>query len=237
MYITRSQQKECNENDDFNWEFYFSRVKADEIIKQMNASQIVSNLRKHLTEDKFRLTLSICKMMRSLFEGIDVDNPRVLELGAATGFLTRWLISQYGGSGVLVDRSEGAYKAFLSMDDDFRKAVTYVKGDIFEIELERTFDLVCSFGLIEHFKKKKRVIDIHKKFVNPNGYILIIIPLDTLLTRLFFEVYVELNFGYRELLNKKEFEEVLTGEDLEISKIAVSEGYSYDFAGAVCKKK
>lgn len=236
MYITRAIKNNCCEHDDFNWESYFSMAKTGEIVKQIDASQIVSNLRQHLTEDKFRMTLALSKVMRALFRGIPIAKPRVLELGAATGFLTRWLISQYGGSGVLVDRSENAYHAFLSMKDSFCKTVTYINEDIFRVEPEGTFDLVCSFGLIEHFKEKTPVIDIHKKFAAPNGYILILVPLDTLLTRIFFEVRVELNFGYRELLTQKEFKAVLVGEDLEVMEVAASQGYSYDFAGAVCRK-
>ena len=55
--------------------------------------------------------------MKNLLAEINLDNPQILELGAATGVLTRWLISQYGGNGVLVDKNKSSLNAYNSLKD------------------------------------------------------------------------------------------------------------------------
>jgi hypothetical protein len=73
----------------------------------------------------------------------------------------------------------------------------------------------------------------HKKFVKPGGIILILVPFDTPLTRVFYEVHQELNPGYRELLSKEEFCEILVQSGLEIINTYISHGYVYDIIGGV----
>jgi hypothetical protein len=106
--------------------------------------------------------------------------------------------------------------------------------DLFQLDLAETFDVVCSFGLIEHFVHKEALLEIHKKFAAFNGMVIILVPLDSPLTRAFLEVHPELNLGYRELLKEKEFKKILVQNGLEVVRTKVSHGYSYDFVGALC---
>lgn len=232
MYITDVYKNEGNEN--FDWEAYFSTKDSSEIIDQMDHVQLVSILRKHLKEDKFRMTFTLSRLMRDLLKDIEIKSPKILELGAATGFLTRWLISQYGGRGVLVDKSKASSRTFTGMQDSIKRYITYLNVDLFNLELEETFDLVCSFGLIEHFIEKTAVLAVHRKFAASNGKVIILVPLDSPLTRAFLELHPELNRGYRELLTVKELKRILNGNGLEVIRIKVSQGYCYDFVGAVC---
>ena len=179
------------------------------------------------------MTLALNTMMRKLLKNREPHHPRILELGAATGLLTRWLTEEYGGSGVLVDNSEASCQAFHTMEYDRKKNLTYLKNDLFQLELEERFDLVCSFGLIEHFIDKRAVLEIHRKFSAPGGSEF---PVDfqyTPLTRTFFELHPELNLGYRELLKEKEFKEILTRQGMKILRTQASSGYAYDFLGAL----
>lgn len=232
MFVTNVFKNEGNEN--FDWEAYFSPEHADKIIQQMDSLQIIANLRKHLQENKFRLTFTLSKLLRKLLAGEEVKSPKILELGAATGLLTRWLISQYGGTGVLVDKSEASYKKYCEMKDNIKRYLTYITGDIFNLELAEEFDLVCSFGLVEHFVDKRDVLEAHGKFVSSDGVIVILVPLDSPLTRAFLEIHPELNLGYRELLTEIEFKKMLTQNGLKVKRTEVSKGYCYDFVGALC---
>jgi SAM-dependent methyltransferase len=233
MYRTQIVKNESSES--FDWESFFSPGVSAEIIRQMDPVKILARVRMHLKEDKFQLTMVLSRLMRSLLSGIPLKSPRILELGAATGLLTRWLISRYGGSGVLVDSSEASFQAYARMKDNVKQHITYLETSLFELRLEETFDLVCSFGLIEHFVDKKPVLDVHKKFLAANGRIVILVPLDSPLTRAFLDVHPELNLGYRELLTEKELKTLLRDNDLEVGAAAVSRGYCYDFVGAVCR--
>ncbi|MGD2087789.1 MAG: methyltransferase domain-containing protein, partial [Candidatus Aminicenantes bacterium] len=190
-----------NDLENFDWEAYFSGENPAKIFEGMDLGKLIFNSRNHLKEDKFRMTFVLGRVLRSILRDVTLNkNPRTLELGAATGFLTRWLISQYGGTGVLVDNSKASYQAYSSLKNPFKKYITYLDEDIFSLKLGENFDIVCSFGLMEHFIDKKEVLDVHRRFLAPEGIILILVPLDTPLTRVFWELYPELNRGYRELL-------------------------------------
>lgn len=232
MYQTEVFKNESN--DIFDWETYFSTEYSNSIIDQIDTVRMISKLRMHLKEDKFKLSFSLTRLMKELLKGIEIKSPDILELGAATGFLTRWLISQYGGSGLLVDKSNASFRTYSEMQDNLKKHITYLKADLFQLQLEEKFDLVCSFGLIEHFVDKQAVIAAHKKFAASNARIIILVPLDSPLTRAFLEVHPELNRGYRELLSGKELKRILSRNGLEVIRINVSQGYCYDFVGAVC---
>jgi cyclopropane fatty-acyl-phospholipid synthase-like methyltransferase len=233
MYVTDVFKNEGSE--DFDWEAYFSPEHADKIIQQVDPLQIIANLRKHLQENKFRLTFTLSKLLRKLLAGEEVKSPNILELGAATGLLTRWLVCRYGGTGVLVDKSEASYKKYCEIKDNIKRYLTYITEDIFALELAEEFDLVCSFGLVEHFVDKRDVLAVHRKFVSSRGIIVLLVPLDSPLTRAFLEVHPELNLGYRELLTESEFKKMLTQNGLKVVRTEVSKGYCYDFVGALCR--
>ncbi|MCP5050866.1 MAG: methyltransferase domain-containing protein [bacterium] len=233
MYITKNLAAQGG--DHFDWETYFSQEQSGQLPPQVEPRQVLHQVRGHLKEDKSRMTLTLTKLMRNVLTGLTLENPRILELGAATGFLTRWLISQYGGSGVLVDSSPASYQAYRSTKSPLSDSITYLREDIFQLEPAESFDLVCSFGLIEHFKDKQAVLEAHWKFARPHGLIVILVPSDTRLTRVFFEAHMELNTGYRELLTMRELENCVRKENLEIVNSGISNGYAYDFGAVVCR--
>lgn len=235
MYITRSSTKSKNIN--FDWKNYFQKRSTDEILNLIDLKQMFFNLREHLKEEKYLITIVLQRVLSVLLKDLKIEKPSILELGAATGLLTRWLISRYSGIGVLVDNNKTSYQAYKSIRDNLDQSINYLIEDIFTLKLNKLFDIVCSFGLIEHFKEKSNVIDIHKKFVDPKGFILIFVPLDSPLSRSFFEVNPELNLGYRELLKEKEFTDILLQAGLETIRTKKSTGYTYDFIGAICRKK
>ena len=234
MYVKNFITNELH--DDFDWDKYFSRKHKDEIIEQMDYKKIVLNLRSHLREDKFKMAFALGRVLRVLLKDLNINkNPGILELGAATGFLTRWLISQYGGTGVLVDKSKASYNAYTLVKDSNKKYITYIKKDLFILELAETFYLICSFCLSEHFLDKSAVLAVHKKFLASNGFIIILVPMDSLLTRAFLEVHPELNLGYRDLLTEKSLKCLLMQNGMQVIKTQKSKGYIYDFVGAVCR--
>lgn len=49
-------------------------------------------------------------------------------------------------------------------------------GNFFIFKTERKFNVVCSFGFIEHFKNWKKVLDLQKNLVDSGGYIVVEVP-------------------------------------------------------------
>lgn len=60
----------------------------------------------------------------------------------------------------------------LKKDDD----VKVIEADIFAYEPVEFYDIVCSFGLIEHFSDLELVLSCHFKFMKPNGVLLMTLP-------------------------------------------------------------
>jgi 2-polyprenyl-3-methyl-5-hydroxy-6-metoxy-1,4-benzoquinol methylase len=231
MFIVKDY---LNIKNNFNWSEYFSEQRRLDFLSQVDIEEIYRNVRVYLKEDNSKMGFVIFHMLKELFKSEKVISPRVLELGAASGFLTRSILSIYQGTGVLVDKNEESCKQFYKLDDPVKFNIQYIVSDLFELDIKQKFDIVCSFGLIEHFPDKSGVMSIHKKFIVENGKLLIIVPLDTPLTRAYFEVNPELNLGYRELLTKNEFIKILKESDLKILNTAISFGYSYDFIAVLC---
>lgn len=231
MYVTKIAAEPPQGN--FDWSMFFSDKDSRRALDYLDARQVLENLRRILKENDFDFTLSNTRMLRSVLKGIDLKDKRIVELGAATGFLTRWLINEYGGRGVLVDSNEAAHEAFKKVKDSAKEKIEYRIGDIFNMPLEK-FDVVCSFGLIEHFKDKTDVIRIHRDMVADGGIALILVPMDSKLSRAFYEVHPELNLGYRELWSESELVDLLRQNGFDVVRSERSFGYAYDFVAAVC---
>jgi 2-polyprenyl-3-methyl-5-hydroxy-6-metoxy-1,4-benzoquinol methylase len=231
MYLTENLSEI---KDAFSWQNYLPNKGKVDKMSHEDLSRIFEKLRKHLKENGFNMTIALSKAMKTLLKDIEIKDPEILELGAATGYLTKWLINQYGGNGTLIDSSEASHEAFLKDHQNY-KSLTYIVQDIFALDLDKKFDITCSFGLIEHFSDKKDVIEVHKKFLKETGYTIILVPYDSPLTRAYYDLHPEVNLGYRELINETEFKEILKSCNLNIIKTSITSGYVYDFIAAVCK--
>ena len=161
---------------------------------------------------------------RALFEGLGVERPRILFLGAAEGYEAMQLLAMYpGGHATLVDYDPfcrdvrfaefpDAYP-FLGVDPatghkrvwhKSQMDIDYVVSDIRDLTYGPEFDIVISVGLIEHFPDayKPLAFDFHRRFVKPNGWVLMTTPRDQRRTRAYYNIMSDrLNFGYRELMD------------------------------------
>ena len=164
---------------------------------------------------------------RALFEGLEVDKPEILFLGAADGYEAMQLMAMYpGGHAVLVDydpfcASErfGNFPAqypFLGADPTGgahhiwyrdQMAIDFEVSDIRDLKYGREFDIVISVGLLEHFPDdyKPLAIDFHRRFLKPGGYALFTTPRQQLRSKMFYRVMGDImNFGYRELMTPQQ---------------------------------
>ncbi|AWX56433.1 MULTISPECIES: cyclopropane-fatty-acyl-phospholipid synthase family protein [Brevibacillus] len=224
-----------NTSADFDWTEYFTRLHNGEI-PSLDTHIYFQNIRHLLSENAHLLGLVLGDVLRKLLRGVQIKTePRMLELGAGTGFLTRLLLTMYQGSGVLVDNCQTSFNAYNKIADKHADHITYILQDLFTLELEETFDVVCSFGLIEHFKEKNEILSVHKQFCKEDGHMILVVPMDSFLTRAYYEVHPEINLGYRELLTKKTALEQLRASGLEPIRAEVSQGYVYDFLAILCK--
>lgn len=164
---------------------------------------------------------------RALFEGLDLERPEVLFLGAADGYEAMQLLAMYpGGHAVLVDYDDfcrthrfGRFPEsypFLGRDPatgdrrvyrrhDFE--IDFLVEDIRDLRLGREFDVVVSVGLLEHFpdRLKPLVFEWHRRFLRPGGYAILTTPRRQWRSRAFYLAMAEImNFGYRELMDARQ---------------------------------
>lgn len=161
---------------------------------------------------------------RALFQGLDVSKPRILFLGAAEGYEAMQLSAMYpDGEVVMVD-----YDAFCKIErfGNFPASypflgenpatggpkvwykeqmnINYVVEDIRNLKYGREFDIVISVGLLEHVpdEHKPEILDFHRRFVKPGGYVIMTTPRDQRKSRLYYKVMADvMNHTYRELMD------------------------------------
>jgi SAM-dependent methyltransferase len=54
--------------------------------------------------------------------------------------------------------------------------IDVVVGDVFDVELPRSYDVVLSGGLVEHFRDPARVLERHHDFVADGGTVAVTVP-------------------------------------------------------------
>lgn len=165
-----------------------------------------------------------------LLKGVPLKNISYLELGAGTGIIPQRLIRRTGGHCVLVDNNELAYQLFMAQKQKDVE-VDYLRLDIFDLNLDRKFDVVCSDGLIEHFPDKIEVFELHRRFLKPDGYIIIFVPKDTWFIR-FLQNHGP-TFGYEEWYSLENLITLCQAQGLEVVS---SVDYFFE-VGVLCQIK
>ena len=100
-----------------------------------------------------------------------------LELGAAPGTCSAALCKDNDWVCSGIDYSEDA-DLFLSTLESVGKQATLYKMDIFETKIDKKFDIVSSFGLVEHFRGASldKIFNIHDAYLRKGGYLIIEVP-------------------------------------------------------------
>ena len=191
---------------------------------------------------------------RALFEGLKVEAPEVLFLGAADGYEAMQLMAQYpGGHAVLVDYDEfcktdrfgkfpgrypflgnnpatGSHKVYYKGDMN----IDFVVDDIRNLNYGKEFDIVVSIGLIEHFPDdyKHEAFEMHRRFLKPNGYAILTTPRNQLRSKAFYTVMSDyMNYGYRELMDIRQMGLYAWENGFDILRA----GYIKAHNGLICK--
>lgn len=112
----------------------------------------------------------------------------VLELGGGNscfleGLMGHFPIMPYA----LLDNSpEGMRLAQERFAPAYGRRVEYITDDVFAAEIPRTFDLVFSVGLIEHFDDREmaKLVRLHRRWAVDDGLVLIAVPTPTIFYRI-----------------------------------------------------
>jgi SAM-dependent methyltransferase len=102
-----------------------------------------------------------------------------LELGGFPGSFAIYARRYLGFADValldaFVDRAHLA--AALTVNGLEPEDVEVFEGDMFEFELPRTYDVVLSGGLVEHFADPADALERHTRWVSPGGVVIVTVP-------------------------------------------------------------
>jgi SAM-dependent methyltransferase len=131
-----------------------------------------------------------------LLRAVTASNPSILELGAGSGRNSLMIAEILQARRVtLIDFNEEALSICRRTFQDTPFAVKYVKSDVLDLDLDATFDVVHSEGLIEHFyeAERERVFRRHVEFCGANGFIIILVPYESLQYDVFKWAYRQMN--------------------------------------------
>ena len=122
--------------------------------------------------------LAINKKLDNLFKGLlGKGNKKILEIGCAKGKQLIYFSKEFGYEVCGIDYSE---KGVALAKQNLKIAGvegTILCEDIFQTSFkEKSFDIVYSMGLIEHFEDPADIIDTHIKLLKKGGTLIITIP-------------------------------------------------------------
>jgi len=105
------------------------------------------------------------------FNEIGLVEPRILDMGAGTGWLTS-ILSEFGPTTGI----ELSNKAVEIAQKNYPTA-RFVNGNIFDLEIEQnSFDVVVSQEVIEHVENQARYLQIAAQYLKPNGFLILTTP-------------------------------------------------------------
>lgn len=163
---------------------------------------------------------------RVLLRNIMLEEKTIVELGGGSGYLLGMLSLWKGAKAKVIDSSREAYSFYKKTGAKF--GVAYSKKDIFKER--KKYDLVMSDGLIEHFhgKERAKVMALHKRLMEKNGFSIIFVPKDGWLVRNVFA----LKNGYEKKFSPGELE----GEAERAGLKVISSISDMHMTGILCAK-
>jgi 2-polyprenyl-3-methyl-5-hydroxy-6-metoxy-1,4-benzoquinol methylase len=101
-----------------------------------------------------------------------------IELGGFPGYYTIYLTKYQKLDTTLFDYyiHRDIIRQLLTANGLTEQDITIIEADLFNYTPERQYDLVTSFGLIEHFQDTKAIIETHLQFLKPGGTLFITLP-------------------------------------------------------------
>ena len=102
---------------------------------------------------------------------------KVFEIGCAPG---KWLAFFYKNYSIKVAGIEYSDVGQSATLKNFQllniKDPRIIIGDFFKLQPKKKYDVVMSYGFIEHFDDPKKVIDLHLRWLKPGGILILGVP-------------------------------------------------------------
>jgi SAM-dependent methyltransferase len=116
-------------------------------------------------------------LAQALKENLTGMQGEVLEVGCAPGKWLAFMATEFGLRPNGIEYSEAGMSATLR---NFQllglNSGRIQTGDFFQLKPDRQFDVVMSFGFIEHFTNVDEVVELHMQWLKPGGTLILGVP-------------------------------------------------------------
>jgi len=113
----------------------------------------------------------------SLLRGEVGHGMKFLEIGCAPGKMLSWVAAVLGAEVSGLDYSEPGVRVARRLFGELGLVADIRNEDVFSTTFaERSFDVVYSAGVIEHFEDPSQIVRIHAELLKPGGVALITVP-------------------------------------------------------------
>lgn len=116
-----------------------------------------------------------------LFENLVKDFPRnvkLLEIGGFPGKFVAYFNKKLNCNVTILDSyiDPSKIRKVEDINGVEQNSIKYIKADFLTTSLNEEYDIVCSFGFLEHFINTKDIIERHLKCLKKGGTLFITIP-------------------------------------------------------------
>ena len=156
--------------------------KNNSIILRMNNQLTDNDFWKHFWESKKNLIFKVkpdytfSTIIGNLIKKRNIKS--VIELGGFPGYYSVFLKKYFGLDATLFDYyiHPKIIQKLLDYNDMHLSDIHIIEADLFTYQPKQKYDMVCSFGLIEHFSDTKEIIAKHLSFLSDGGTLFITLP-------------------------------------------------------------
>lgn len=123
-----------------------------------------------------RLFKTIDKIKNITNAGVNFKNKQVLDIGCGNGITLMYLRKHFDIKGVGIDISKNVIK---ELQENIKDAnLSFYVGDHRNLQMieHDQFDIILSFGVIEHFKEYGLALAEARRVLKPNGQLILIQP-------------------------------------------------------------
>ncbi len=167
--------------------------------------------------------LAINRRLDKLYKRhLERGEKKILEIGCARGKQLIYFAKEFGYDVYGVDISEKGVEIAKNNLETAGIQGTILCQDIFQTTLEeKSFDIVYSMGLIEHFENPSDIINVHLRLLKEGGILLISIPnykksLSYMLFKIFGKEKELINTHNLSIMDKNVFRDLFAGKNIEV---------------------
>ena len=145
-----------------------------------------------------------------------------LEIGGYPGQWAIFFAKHMSANSTLLDRYIDREVILSLSKANSVKHINIIEGDVFDLNIDKKFDVVMSAGFIEHFSDVTTVVDKHIDYLAPNGILILTVPnllgLNGLIQKIVDkETY---NTHFLETMNDKNLKQIVSSRNLDIEYVS-----------------